>query len=194
MGKVNKDHQTFFYNLILNDEVEINNDSTIIKINGRQLKPFKNRNEGGKDYYIGIYYKGHRILLHRLVYMYYTKQEIPDELFINHIDGNKTNNCINNLEYVTNGENVKHAYRIGLIVITDKMRKQLSERARGEKNPLAKLTDELVIHYRQKFKSGEMTKKEIINELGVDRRTVEKFLNGSSWSHLNEIESPITKK
>lgn len=193
MGKVNKEYQDFFYNLILEDRIEINDDSTVIKIDGRQLKPFKNRNRG-TDYYIGIYYKGRRILLHRLVYMYHTKQEIPDKLFINHIDGNKINNKIDNLECVTNGENVKHAHRIGLIVITDELRKQLSERVTGEKHPLAKLTDELVIRYRQKFKSGEMTKKEIINELGVARRTVEKFLNGSSWSHLNEIESPITNK
>ena len=33
---------------------------------------------------------------------------------INHIDGNKLNNSIQNLEWVTNSENMKHAYSIGL--------------------------------------------------------------------------------
>lgn len=54
------------------------------------------------------------MLSHRLVMITYKSIQNPDEFQVNHIDGNKINNYIDNLEWVTRSENILHAYQSGL--------------------------------------------------------------------------------
>lgn len=54
------------------------------------------------------------LFVHRLLGLsYITNPE--NKPFINHIDGNKLNNSINNLEWATHSENILHAYNTGLL-------------------------------------------------------------------------------
>jgi Fe-S-cluster containining protein len=52
--------------------------------------------------------------LHRLVALMFLPN-LENKPFVNHIDGNKTNNSANNLEWVTCSENNLHNYKAGLI-------------------------------------------------------------------------------
>ena len=54
-----------------------------------------------------------RMPIHRLVATHFIKNE-KNKNEVNHIDGNKENNSVTNLEWCTRRENMIHAYKLGL--------------------------------------------------------------------------------
>ena len=81
-------------------------------------------NKGYKQVYLYYKYKQHTVKVHRLVMTSFIGE--PNGLTVNHIDGDKSNNRLSNLEYITNKENCRHAYRTidsrsGIIVHGQKM-------------------------------------------------------------------------
>lgn len=96
----------------------------------------------------------------------------PHAHTINHRDGDKKNNCLINLEYVTQSENVKHAYRTGLI-----------KRRRGEDNPSAKLNEGQVKAIRELSRRG-LNNIAIASRYGVDSSMISMIINYKRWSHV----------
>lgn len=77
------------------------------------LKPCDGRNG---YYYVSLRGKKHTI--HRLVAMTFIPNP-ENKGQVNHIDGNKKNNHVENLEWCTNSENAAHARKNGLMVERD---------------------------------------------------------------------------
>lgn len=84
-------------------------------------------------------------LIHRLVFEAFVGP-IPEKMTINHIDGIKTNNRVENLELATKAANNAHALRLGLNAPPPSRR--------GADNPRALLTDEQVAAIRDAFRQN----------------------------------------
>lgn len=92
--------------------------------------------------------------------------------FVNHKDGNKNNNNVNNLEWCTQSENEKHAHKTGL------------KNHKGENHPNHRLTDEIVIAVRDMFENKGISQREIGRKLGLNYKTINKIVHRQRWAHI----------
>lgn len=102
---------------------------------------------------------------------------------VNHKDGNKSNNCLENLEYLTQSENVRHAFQTGLKIPARGIRSgrytKPEKTARGEKHGNAKLKDADIPRIFEMRKSGLLLR-EIGDRLGVTKNCISLILKGKS--------------
>lgn len=99
--------------------------------------------------------------VHRLVWEAFNGK-IPDNLFINHIDSNKSNNNLLNLELVTNSENVKHFY---------------------DNNTQKKYIVDVYCKYDNSYLNTYYSLKSLCDELKINRKTVANIINGTKLTN-----------
>lgn len=109
-------------------------------------------------------------LVHRLVADTYLG---PSDMHVNHIDGNKANNSVDNLERCTRSENMQHAVKLGL--------------AKGARKIDIKDYDEIV-----RLSASGMSQTKIAELYGVGKSTIGRTLNwadqvGRRASHLAKL-------
>lgn len=109
-----------------------------------------------------------RVRVHRLVAEHFLLN--PDNLpQINHIDGNKQNNHISNLEWCSAQHNVIHSYKLGLASNKE------------ERHPSTVLTHEKVFRMAE-MRYGGYSYKQISEELDLKYATVWSVINRRNWA------------
>ena len=91
---------------------------------------------------------------------------------VNHIDGVKLNNKVENLEWVSQSENQKHAVKIGLKTL------------KGDYAPSRKLSEKDIPLIKNLLKE-EKTHKEISILFNVSEPTIWKISKGRTWDYIN---------
>jgi hypothetical protein len=110
------------------------------------------------------------VYLHRLMCENFIDNPL-NKKEINHKDGDKLNNCLSNLEWVTKSENGLHAFLNGL-----------NHAAVGEKSANHKLTDKDIVQIRSM--RGIITQKEIGKIFGINDRHICQIQLNRYWKHV----------
>lgn len=94
----------------------------------------------------------------------------PDGSEVNHRNGIKTDNRIENLEYVSHAENMSHASRAGLLAI-------------GESHPIARFTESDVRAIRRRHAHGESICA-LARENRASTCTIHSIVHRKTWRHV----------
>lgn len=113
--------------------------------------------------------------IHKLIALGYLPL-VKDKPIINHIDGNKLNNSIDNLEWCTYSENNRHAYRTGLKVSNPRC---------GEESNLTKHSKNEVIQVCKLLQKGYTTKA-LHDKFGISVGFSSKIYHRKSWTKISK--------
>lgn len=161
--------------------VQVSNDGRIIVQNKKHpeysfLRKAWGAGRRGRDgkRYLKVSIRGIEFYVHILVLLAF-KGIKPKNHQTNHIDGDKHNNNIENLEYVTARENIRHSYAHGLQIPTIKQRTVRAKLSINQvKEILKKVTKE--------------KEEAIAKEYGVTKGCISGIRTGARWGWIKSYE------
>lgn len=135
----------------------------------KKLSQFKDKN-GYLYVSVKIGDKRQKFSSHRIIAKAFVEGYV-DGLHVNHINGDKSDNRPENLEWITNAENVSHAWKTGLCNL------------RGENQPTHKLTQKQVIEIRKALRIG-VTPNSLSIIANVNPSTIYLIQKNKRWTDI----------
>lgn len=139
---------------------------------GHILKQYYDRC-GYKRIAFNIVVDGKIKFINKFIHQLVAKAFIPNPnnyTQVNHIDGNKTNNCVSNLEWCSAKENVQHSLKTGL-------------RKTGENTVQARFTNAEVLEIRNMLANG-ISQAQIARHYNCPYSTIKNIARKRSWNYL----------
>ena len=107
--------------------------------------------------------------IHRLVAKAFLLN--PEEkLYVNHKDGNKLNNLLSNLEWVTSSENSIHAHKNGFCT-----------HPKGDMSKNSKLNQSIVEDIRREYSEEGVSQRSLASKYSVSKTTIQNILKFKRW-------------
>lgn len=143
-------------------------------IEGRTLKPAMSA--GYKCVALTKQGKHKTFKIHTLVCDAFLGKRTNTKIQCNHINGNKLDNRVVNLEYCTRSENGIHAFRV--------LGRSRAYAVKGEKHGCAKLTNEDVISIRKLYTERVYSQTELASIFNVRQTSISNIVLRKSWKHI----------
>lgn len=147
-----------------------NGHGTYSRKKGRTLKTFKNR-KGYLQVKLCKDGLNESTVVHRVVAMSFIENKNGYDQ-VNHLNGIKDDNRVENLEWCSNRQNIIHAYKNGLINTN-----------KGENHHMSKLTNSNVVAIKKRIKKGEAMHR-IASDYNVSTTAIMYIKSGVNWSHI----------
>lgn len=148
---------------------EISNIGRVKSINYNKERILKLQNMNGYNR-VGLSINGivNLFLVHRLIAVAFI-DNIHNHPFINHINGVKNDNRVENLEWCNSTENLNHALDNNLRVMPN-----------GEKHHKSKLNEAQVLEIR----NSNLSQKELTKLYNVKQPLISAVINKRKWKHI----------
>ncbi|MCW6682046.1 NUMOD4 motif-containing HNH endonuclease [Aerococcaceae bacterium NML160702] len=154
-----------------NERYKIYDDGRVEQLSGGEYKPKAQYDKGDGYMTVNLYKAGERHkahTVHRLVAMHFMPTENTG-LVVNHKDGDKKNNNVSNLEWVTRKENSAHAVKHGL------------------HNSSALFTDKQVIEMRYAFDNGYRNIGQLAEDYGASRNVIKGIVERKTYKERENM-------